>query len=55
MPYLKGDFDFVFIDAAKGQYLNYLELLMDLVPVGGLILADNVLYRGYVERRADCP
>lgn len=50
LPYLKGDFDFVFIDAAKGQYLNYLELLMDLVPVGGLILADNVLYRGYVEK-----
>lgn len=50
LPYLGGEFDFVFIDAAKGQYLNYLELVLDLVPVGGLIIADNVLYRGYVRK-----
>jgi predicted O-methyltransferase YrrM len=51
IPYLHRKFDFVFIDAAKGQYLNYLELLMEIVPAGGLIIADNVLYRGYVRGR----
>jgi len=51
IPYLHREFDFVFIDAAKGQYLNYLELLMKIVPAGGLIIADNVLYRGYVRGR----
>ena len=50
LPLLGGEFDFVFIDAAKGQYLNYLELVLDQVPGGGLIIADNVLYRGYVRK-----
>lgn len=50
LGYLQRDFDFVFIDAAKGQYLNYLELVLNLLPQGGIIVADNVLYHGYVEK-----
>ncbi len=39
-------YDIVFIDAAKGQYLVYLEQAIRLTRVGGIIIADNMLYRG---------
>lgn len=39
-------YDMVFIDAAKGQYLVYLEEAIRLTRVGGVIIADNMLYRG---------
>ena len=41
-------FDMIFIDAAKGQYPDYLNKVMPLLSEQGIILADNVLYRGYV-------
>lgn len=46
---LKGkEFDLVFMDAAKGQYLNWLPLLLDLMPVGSVLISDNVLQDGDV-------
>ena len=46
---LKGKkFDLVFMDAAKGQYLNWLPLLLDLMPVGSVLISDNVLQDGDV-------
>lgn len=39
-------YDIVFIDAAKGQYLVYLEEAIRLTKNGGIIIADNMLYRG---------
>lgn len=48
LPSLHGTFDLIFIDAAKGQYLNYLRLIMDKLSPGAVIFADNVLYRGWV-------
>lgn len=45
---LKGYFDLVFIDADKGNYVNYYEAVLPLVRPGGLIIADNVLYSGLV-------
>lgn len=39
-------YDVVFIDAAKGQYLVFLEEAIRLTKVGGIIIADNMLYRG---------
>lgn len=48
IPQLDGMFDFVFIDAAKGQYMNYLNLLMDKIPEGGVIVSDNVLQEGEI-------
>lgn len=46
---LKGkQFDLVFMDAAKGQYLNWLPLLLDLMPVGAVLIPDNVLQDGDV-------
>ena len=46
---LKGkQFDLVFMDAAKGQYLNWLPLLLDLMPGGAVLISDNVLQDGDV-------
>ena len=39
---LRDAFDFVFIDAAKNEYVRYLELVLSRVPPGGLIVAHNV-------------
>ena len=39
-------YDVVFIDAAKGQYLVFLEEAIRLTKIGGVIIADNMLYRG---------
>lgn len=44
----KGPYDMIFIDAAKGQYKQYFELFSNMVPSGGLIVSDNVLFKGYV-------
>jgi len=44
----KESFDFIFLDAAKAQYMNFLPLLMKLLEKGGLLLSDNVLQDGTV-------
>lgn len=41
-------FDVVFIDAAKGQYLVFLKEALRLVNIGGVIIADNVYFKGRV-------
>ncbi|KAK9699292.1 hypothetical protein RND81_08G165500 [Saponaria officinalis] len=43
-----GTYDFAFIDAEKKRYMEYFELLLKLVRVGGLIVIDNVLWYGKV-------
>lgn len=45
---LNETFDVVFIDAAKGQYMKYLEQAYRLTSPGSVIIADNVLLRGMV-------
>lgn len=42
----KEKYDFIFMDAAKGQYLNFLEALYDLLLPGGMLVTDNVLQDG---------
>jgi len=39
-------YDFAYIDADKGNYYNYFELLIKLIKVGGVIAVDNVLWSG---------
>ena len=41
-------FDFVFIDANKSRYLDYFKITSKLLNEGGIIIADNVLFRGEV-------
>jgi caffeoyl-CoA O-methyltransferase len=48
IPTLNINFDLVFIDADKENYGLYYDLIFDKVPVGGFILADNVLWSGKV-------
>lgn len=43
---LKGPYDFIFMDAAKGQYLHWLPMLLALLPKGGVLVSDNVLQDG---------
>ena len=51
---LQDIFDLVFIDAAKGQYLTYFNKILPHLAVDGVVIADNVLFRGYV-RSAEKP
>lgn len=48
IPTLHQQFDMVFIDADKVNYLNYYHLVFDKVRSGGFIIADNVLWSGKV-------
>jgi predicted O-methyltransferase YrrM len=48
IPTLQETFDLVFIDADKENYSRYYDLVINRVPLGGYILADNVLWSGKV-------
>jgi predicted O-methyltransferase YrrM len=48
LPYIEPNYDFVFIDADKNNYLNYYEFVIQYLPSGGYIIADNVLWSGKV-------
>ena len=45
---LSGSFDFIFMDAAKGQYINWLPDILRLLRDGGLLMSDNVLQDGTI-------
>ena len=49
LHWLDGSFDFIFLDAAKGQYIEFLPDIMRLLKPGGVLLSDNILYHGMVE------
>ena len=48
IPQLDIKFDLIFIDADKRNYINYYELCLQKLRVGGFIIADNVLWSGKV-------
>ena len=48
LPTLNDKYDIVFIDAAKGKYPFFLQQALRLINDNGIIIADNVLYKGYV-------
>lgn len=52
---LDGSYDFVFIDAAKGQYVDYFQKVQPLLTDDAVIVADNVLFRGYVRGEDKAP
>ena len=49
LHWLDGSFDFIFLDAAKGQYIEFLPDILRLLKSGGVLLSDNILYHGMIE------
>jgi len=43
---LSGPYDFIFMDAAKGQYIHWLPMILRLLSDGGVLVSDNVLQDG---------
>jgi len=41
-----GGFDFIFMDAAKGQYMNFLPPILELLSQDGMLVSDNILQEG---------
>lgn len=55
IPILTGEYDFIFLDGPKGHYFEYLPHLLSILKVGGILFADNVLFRGYVDGKVKTP
>lgn len=56
LPDLTGPYDVIFMDAAKGQYSQFLPHCIRLLPVGGILIADDVLQGGSIaESRFQVP
>lgn len=45
---IEGEFDLIFLDAAKGQYKLFYDMIIDNLKSGGLLISDNILYKGMV-------
>jgi predicted O-methyltransferase YrrM len=52
LPDLNGQFDLIFLDAAKGQYPVYLPDIKRLLSPKGVFISDNVLFNGFVAKGA---
>lgn len=50
LPKLTGPYDVVFLDAAKGQYAQFLPHILRLMPIGGILIADDVLQSGDIAK-----
>lgn len=50
LQFLNGKYDMIFLDAAKGQYPEFLPECLRLLEKGGLLVSDNVLYQGMVAK-----
>lgn len=48
LPTIEGAFGFIFLDAAKGQYISFLPQLLRLLADRGILVADNVLKEGEI-------
>ena len=48
LPELPGRFDLVYVDAVKTEYRRYLDLLLPKLEVGGMVILDNLLWKGQV-------
>ncbi len=48
LPQMRGPFDIAYLDAVKEEYPAYLDLIVLMMRSGGVIIADNVLWKGQV-------
>jgi predicted O-methyltransferase YrrM len=51
LPNLNETFDLIYLDAVKTEYTDYLELCLPLLHVGGVVIADNLLWGGEVANK----
>lgn len=49
---LKNEFDMIFLDAAKAQYIKFLPDILRILKKGGLLVSDNVLYKGMTAEKS---
>lgn len=52
---LNGKFDMIFMDANKSMYRYYLDILFPMLSVGGIIICDNILYKGMISNENLAP
>lgn len=52
---IEGEFDFVFLDGSKSKYKKCLNLIEPHLKKGAIVVADNVLFRGYILEEVPCP
>ena len=55
LPSLEGQFELIFLDGPKAQYVHYLPHLKRLLPSGGALVADDVLLYGWVSGEVPPP
>lgn len=55
IPVMTGEYDLIFLDGPKGHYNEFLPNLLSVLNKGGILFADNVLFRGYVDGRVKTP
>lgn len=48
LQHMEGQFDLIFMDGPKAQYINYLPYCIKLLRIGGLLICDDVLFYGMV-------
>ena len=48
LPTLQGTYDFIFMDAAKGQYIHFLPEILRLLAPGGVLVSDNIFQEGEI-------
>lgn len=52
IPILTGNYDLILLDGPKSKYIEYLPNLLNMLNIGGIIFADDVLFHGYIKGEA---
>lgn len=52
LPCLNNKYDLIFIDASKGHYKEFFDECLRILDDGGILICDNILYKGYVANEA---
>ncbi len=51
----QGEYDMIFLDGPKGQYIKYLDYILPRLKVGGVLISDNVLFKGMITGETPTP
>ena len=50
LDFITDKYDMIFMDAAKGQYISFFEKSIERLNSGGILVSDNILFRGLVAK-----